>query len=328
MLADTKVIAEAWDAGGLYEVGHFPGRRWAVWNGRYRDDIRCFVRGDPGIVATVASRIAGSADIFQSGGGLPISGVNFVTCHDGFTLNDLVSYNEKHNLDNGEENRDGIDENMSWNCGVEGETTDPVVDELRERQIKNFAAILLLSRGAPMIMAGDEARRTQGGNNNAYCQDNETSWFDWSLVERHQDLVRFFRLMIVLRKSHPTLHGGRFFTGQATALGLPDISWHGCRLFEPGWTNPESRVLAFTLAESMPASVLHVMLNMDSQDLGFDLPQLGPGAEVWYRAVDTALPSPQDIAEPGAALPAFGTTYMVKSRSVVVLQAKLAGQGQ
>jgi isoamylase len=182
--ADTKIIAEVWDAAGAYQIGYFPGYRWAEWNGRYRDDIRRFVKGDPGLVGAVASRIAGSADIYLSSGHLPINSINFITCHDGFTLNDLVSYNDKHNEANGEGNRDGVNDNLSWNCGIEGPTDDPEVEGLRRRQIKNFVAILLLSQGVPMICAGDEVRRSQRGNNNAYCQDNEISWFDWSLTEK------------------------------------------------------------------------------------------------------------------------------------------------
>src|SRR5262249_11298420 len=197
---DAKIIAEAWDAAGLYQIGYSPGYRWAEWNGRYRDDIRRFVKGDPGMIGAVAARLAGSADIYQSSGHLPINSINFVTCHDGFTLNDLVSYNEKHNQANGEDNRDGINENLSWNCGCEGATDDPTIEALRERQVKNFATILMLSRGVPMFVAGDEVRRTQKGNNNAYCQDNEISWFDWNLTEKNGSLLRFWKLLIAARK--------------------------------------------------------------------------------------------------------------------------------
>ena len=178
-LLDAKIIAEAWDAAGLYQIGYFPGYRWAEWNGRFRDDVRRFLRGDPGLVGAVASRLGGSSDIYQTSGHLPINSINFVTCHDGFTLNDLVSYNDKHNEANGEGNRDGINENLSWNCGAEGESNDPAVEALRSRQVRNFAAILLLAQGVPMILAGDEVRRTQRGNNNAYCQNNEITWHDW-----------------------------------------------------------------------------------------------------------------------------------------------------
>jgi len=212
-LLDTKIIAEAWDAAGLYQIGYFPGYRWAEWNGRYRDDIRRFVKGDPGIVGAVAARLGGSADIYQTTGHLPINSINFITCHDGFTLNDLVTYNDKHNEANGEGNRDGVNDNLSWNCGVEGPTDDPAIEALRERQIKNFATILMLSRGVPMIVAGDEVRRTQKGNNNAYCQDNEISWFDWRLTEKNRSLLRFWKLLIAARHNFRTGRPGRYFEG-------------------------------------------------------------------------------------------------------------------
>ncbi len=325
-LADTKVIAEAWDAAGLYQVGYFPGYRWAEWNGRYRDTIRRFVRGDQGyidgktMVGRVADVIAGSASIFESSGELPINSVNFITAHDGFTLNDLVSYNYKHNEANGEGNRDGTDNNLSWNCGVEGETDDPDIEALRKRQIKNFAAILLLSQGVPMFVAGDEIRRTQKGNNNAYCQDNEISWFDWNLAKKNQEMFRFFKQMIALRKSHPLLQRGRFFTGQLNQRGLADISWHGCRLNSPGWYDPNSSVLGFTMGGFDGDADLHVMLNMDWQNLDFDIPSIE--GRKWFRAVDTALPSPEDIAEPGQEVEISGHTYHVNGRSAVVLLSK------
>ena len=246
-LADTKIIAEAWDAGGLYQVGYFPGFRWAEWNGRFRDDIRRFVKGDKGIVGKVAARIAGSADIYQADGELPINSINFITAHDGFTLNDLVSYNGKHNEANGEGNRDGTDDNLSWNYGVEGDTDDPEIEALRARQVRNFQTILMLSQGVPMMVMGDEARQTQFGNNNAYCQDNEITWFDWTRAGEHADLTRFTSELIAFRMEHPTLRRSRFFTGELNERGLADISWHGCRIFSPGWDDPESRVLAFTL---------------------------------------------------------------------------------
>ncbi len=316
-LAETKIIAEAWDAAGLYQVGIFPGARWAEWNGRYRDDIRRFVRGDPGLVGPVASRIGGSADIFQSQLELPINSVNFITAHDGFTLNDLVSYNDKHNDANGEGNRDGVNDNMSWNCGAEGETGDPAVEGLRRRQVKNFAAILLLSDGVPMIVMGDEVRRTQLGNNNAYCQDGELTWFDWTLVDRQADVLRFFREMIAFRTRHPAVHRLAFLTGQMTERGIADVAWHGCRLGEPGWSDPDSHVLAFTLAGTGDEPDLHVMLNMDPADLEFDV----PGDRTWRRAIDTALDSPLDIAGPGEQAPVPGPTATVRSHSVVALEA-------
>jgi glycogen operon protein len=319
-LADTKIIAEAWDAAGLYQIGHFPGYRWAEWNGRYRDDIRRFVRGDRGIVGAVAARLSGSADLYQCNGHLPINSINFITCHDGFTLNDLVSYNSKHNEANGEGNRDGIDDNLSWNCGAEGDTLNPDIDALRQRQMKNFLAILLLSRGVPMLLAGDEVRHSQYGNNNAYCQDNASSWVNWHLVEKHQEMFRFCQRMIAFRKAHACLHQGRFFSGALNARGLPDITWHGCQVYCPGWDNPNSGVLAFTLGGIAADPDIHVMLNMEATGLDFALPTVA--GQQWYRAVDTALPSPADIVEPGNEPLVAAPVYRVQSHSVAVLIAK------
>jgi glycogen operon protein len=326
-LADTKVIAEAWDAAGLYQVGYFPGYRWGEWNGRYRDAIRHFVKSDSGyiegqtIVGRVAAVIAGSADIFQSNRLLPTNSINFITAHDGFTLNDLVSYNQKHNEANGWNNQDGNDDNLSWNCGIEGETNDPEVEALRRRQIKNFTTILFLSQGVPMFVAGDEVRRTQRGNNNAYSQDNEISWFDWALVERNLDIFRFFSKMIEFRKSHPVLHRPRFFTGQVNARGLSDIAWHGCRLYSPGWFDPSSHVLSFTMGGFTDPNDIHVILNMDWQDLDFDIPPVQ--GRSWYKVIDTSQQSPNDIAE-NLLDPLNGTvitgpsTYRASARSIVV----------
>src|SRR5437762_6199295 len=200
VLADTKLIAEPWDAVGLYQVGRFPyGRRWSEWNGRYRDDVRRFWRGDPGFAGELATRLCGSSDLYESSGRRPRHSVNFVTCHDGFTLNDLVSYNQKHNDANGEDNRDGANHNCSWNCGVEGPSDDPAIEKLRNRQVKNFLTVTMMSLGVPMILMGDEVRHTQGGNNNAYCQDNEISWFDWTKVATHADVLRFLKLLIEQR---------------------------------------------------------------------------------------------------------------------------------
>jgi isoamylase len=319
-LMDTKIIAEAWDAAGLYQIGYYPGNRWAEWNGRYRDDVRRFVKGEPGLVGAVAARIAGSADIYQASGHLPINSINFITCHDGFTLNDLVSYNGKHNEANGEGNADGINDNLSWNCGWEGKTDDPWVEVLRQRQIKNFAAILLLSQGVPMFVAGDEVRRTQQGNNNAYCQDNAISWFDWDLVRTHQQLFRFWKQMIGFRKRHPALHRQRFFTGERNERGLPDISWHGCKLDCPGWNDGNARALAFTLAGIGEEPDLHVMLNMYWEGLDFEIPALT--GRHWYLAVDTAESSPFDIAEPGKEKMIVANDFYVQGRSVVVLLSK------
>jgi isoamylase len=316
-LADTKLIAEAWDAGGLYQIGHFPGDRWAEWNGRYRDDVRRFVRSDPGVVGAIASRLGGSADIYQERGGSPLNTINFVTCHDGFTLNDLVSFDQKHNEANGEGNRDGIDNNLSWNCGAEGHSDDPNIDSLRSRQVRNFMAILLLSRGVPMLVAGDEIRRSQKGNNNPYCQDNEISWFDWSLASKNAELLRFSSGIIRFRKAHSALRRGQFFDGSLNERGLKDVSWHGTQLNHPGWDDSEARALAMTMAGFGGDSDLHVMFNMFWESLDFELPMV-PGRR-WRLAVDTAQPSPHDIADPGTEPELLGTSYKVQGRSVVVL---------
>ena len=320
-LADVKIIAEAWDAAGLNQVGHFPGFRWAEWNGPYRDTIRRFVRGDRGLVGVVASRISGSADLYEGSGHLAVNSINFISCHDGFTLNDIVSYDHKHNDANGEGNRDGIDDNCSWNCGVEGASEDPLVEGLRRRQLKNFAAILLLSQGVPMIASGDEVRRTQGGNNNAYCQDNELSWFDWSRVDANADLLRFFRKMIELRRRSGPLHRVRFFRGEVNDRGLRDVSWHGCKLNQPGFSDPASGVLALTIGELRgDGPDLHVILNMEDRDLEFEVPPIK--GRTWYRLVDTSRPSPDDFCEPGTEVEVPGATFQATARSVIVLISK------
>ena len=317
-LADAKVIAEAWDAAGLYQIGHFPGYRWGEWNGRYRDDIRRFVKGDAGIIGAVAARLAGSADLYQWRGHLPVNSVNFLVAHDGFTLNDLVSYNDKHNWANGEHNNDGINENLSWNCGVEGDTDDPGIEALRERQLRNFAALLLLSQGVPMMVMGDEVRRTQKGNNNAYCQDNEISWFDWTLVDKNRDLLRFWKELIAFRLRHPTVHRSRYFTGAVNERGLADLTWHGCALGTPNWDDPNARVLACTLGGMLGDEAdIHLMMNMYWESLNFAIP-IVPGRR-WYRAIDTSRASPDDIATPGREVEITTGAYQVGGRGVVVL---------
>ena len=316
-LLDTKIIAEAWDAAGLYQIGYFPGYRWAEWNGRYRDDIRHFVKG---MIGAVAARLAGSADIYQASGHLPINSINFVTCHDGFTLNDLVTYNDKHNDANGEDNRDGINENLSWNCGCEGPSDDPAIEALRERQIKNFAVILMMSRGVPMFVAGDEVRRTQKGNNNAYCQDNEISWFDWRLTEKNRSLLRFWKLLIPARRDFHSLRAGRqgrFFAREMNERGLPDIAWHGTELNKAGWDDPDARCLAFTLGGFEGGPDLHGVLNMYWDALDFEVP-IVPRRR-WYRFVDTARPSPEDIVEAAYRVPIEEDRVRVEGRSVLVL---------
>lgn len=320
VLGNTKLIAEAWDAGGLYQVGDFPGYRWAEWNGRYRDVIRRFVRGDAGLIGEVATRISGSSDLYAAAGRLPINSINFVTCHDGFTLRDLVSYNEKHNEANGEENRDGAVDNASWNCGVEGETSDPGIVKLRRQQAKNFAALLLLSQGVPMIRSGDEIFATQRGNNNAYCQDNELSWFNWEQVEENRDMLRFFTEMIALRRRHPSLMRRTFLTGEKGSGRFPDITWHGSRLGAPRWHDREARVLAFTLAGSVENEPdLHVMMNMSGAAVDFEIPTL-PNLQ-WHRVLDTSQPSPFDIFAAGERPPAAGSTCTVAAHSIIVLES-------
>ena len=321
-LVHTRLIAEAWDAGGLYQVGGFPGFRWAEWNGRYRDLVRQFVKGDQGLVPELATRLTGSSDLYQSSGRLPTNSVNFITCHDGFTLYDMVSYNEKHNLANGEDNRDGDNHNESWNCGVEGETNDPEIRALRQKQVKNFMAILMLSQGVPMILAGDEVLKSQQGNNNCYCQDNELSWFDWSLLEKNQEMFRFTRDMIRLRRRHPCLMQRRFLTGSSSVVsGMEDVAWHGVGLYEPQWDNPSSRVLACTLSRVEPDEEdLHIIMNMSVDNLSMQLPKLENRS--WHLAVDTARAMPEDVIEPKKQKPLSRKTVQVNSRSVVVYESR------
>jgi glycogen operon protein len=320
VLARKRIIAEAWDAAGLYQVGSFPGYRWNEWNGSYRDVIRRFVRGDRGIVSQVATRIGGSSDYYEQHGRHPFNSINFVTCHDGFTLWDLVSYNRKHNENNGENNRDGHNDNLSWNGGIEGETLDPQVLALRRRQVRNFMAILMLSQGVPMIQAGDEVLRTQGGNNNAWCQDNEISWFDWNLTETNSEMLRFTREMIALRRRHPNLMRRQFLTGETVELtGIPDVSWYGADLSPPDWQDPVDQVIAFTLsAVSEDEPHLHVILNMS--DLVQDTPLPDSKGVNWQLAVDTSKPSPQDIVPLKKQELWSKPNYAVQGRSVVVME--------
>ena len=321
-LADTKVIAEAWDAAGAYEVGRYPGYRWAEWNGMFRDTIRRFVKGEPGLIGEVAVRVGGSADLYEGRRHRPTNSVNFVDCHDGFTLADLVSYDQKHNWANGEGNRDGNDDNMSWNCGAEGPTGDSAVIALRGRQVRNLATLLMISRGVPMFVAGDEVGRTQQGNNNAYCQDNEIGWYDWNLAAENDGLLRFWQRLIAFRGAHPALRRPQFYTGAPDERGVPDVAWHGTRLGAPDWADPQARALACTIGGRAGAPDLHVMMNMFWEPLGFDLPDL-PGRR-WARAVDTALPSPADIADPGTEQAIGASTYLVTDRSMVVLVSQPA----
>ena len=322
-LADTHLIAEAWDAAGAYQLGNFPGFRWAEWNGDYRDVIRRFVRGEPGLIGPVASRLAGSGDLFADGGGLPINSVNFVTCHDGFTLLDLVSYEHKHNEINGENNRDGTDANYSWNCGFEGPTDNPDIVALRARQTRNFMTILMLSQGVPMLLAGDEMLRSQQGNNNAWCQNNTVSWIDWSLTEKNADMVHFVRELIALRKRHASLRRDRFLTGApAPDTGLPDISWHGPELDAPDWNNPHARALAFTLAPAEQGEgMLLAIFNMAGEAIRHRLPDIDN--EAWHIAVNTAAAAPSDITAPSMQRPVLTDGALeVGARCVMVLESR------
>lgn len=320
ILSQVPVIAEAWDAAGLYHVGAFPGMAWSEWNGRYRDVMRRFVRGDPGIISEVAARIAGSADLYNER--RPANSINFITCHDGFTLYDLVSYQDKHNEANGEDNRDGSNDNMSWNCGVEGETSDAAVLALRRRQVKNLLAVLMLSRGVPMLLFGDEVLRTQHGNNNTWCQNNAISWFDWRLTDHNADMLRFTRELISLRRRHTCLTCNRFFTGrQISGRGIPDIVWHGVQLDEPLWHDGQARVLACTIAGlSNDEEDLHVIFNMSDQILNAPLPTIN--GRQWHHTLDTAQNTPADIIEQKRQVPLAKPVYRVSPRSVVVLEAR------
>lgn len=324
VLARVPLIAEAWDAAGLYHVGAFPGMAWAEWNGRYRDVVRRFVRGDPGIIGALCTCMAGSADLYQDDGRLPTSSINFVTCHDGFTLMDLVSYNGKHNEANGEDNRDGSSDNLSWNCGVEGESDDPAVIALRLRQARNHMAILLLSQGVPMILAGDELLRSQRGNNNAFCQDNAISWVDWRHSDDALNMLRFVRELIALRKRHTSLRRRRFLTGlPADGQSHPDVAWHGERLCEPAWHDPNARFVAFTLAGHAPGDpMLHIILNMNEDVRAAALPLLDKHA--WRRIVDTAAQPPQDIVPSAETATLERRLCLVKARSVVVLESAMS----
>jgi isoamylase len=317
VLANIKLIAEAWDAAGLYQVGSFPNwRRWAEWNARFRDDIRRFWKGAPDMVSALATRFCGSEDLYRGSGRAPYHSVNFVTSHDGFTLADLVSYNVKHNDANGEGNRDGLNENDSWNCGEEGPAPDPEIQALRQRQVKNLAASLLLSQGVPMILAGDEFGRTQRGNNNAYCQDNEISWVDWSGAEENKGLVRFFRNLIGFRKRH-LLFKQREFFGQGSRH-VPKLVWHGVKLLQPDWSW-HSQSIALELQFEGHDSDLFFVFSAFEGDLSFDLPSASPGKR-WRRFLDTSLDFPLDIADEGqeVILP-DQESYRVRGRSLVGL---------
>lgn len=316
VLAGTKLIAEAWDAAGLYQVGSFIGDSWMEWNGRFRDDFRSFFRSECNTVSRIADRLLGSPDIYAHKQREAEQSVNFITCHDGFTLNDLVSYNDKHNESNNDHNKDGATDNRSWNCGVEGPTDDPAIEKLRNRQIKNFLTVTLLSVGMPMILMGDEVRRTQLGNNNNYCHDDETNWFDWSLLEKHADIYRFLKFLIARRVL-------RNDEAQRSRKNLDQLirqaskAWHGVKPLLPDWSD-WSHSLALGVELKKEHLAIHFILNGYWEPLQFELPHAREGTS-WRRWIDTALESPQDIVDWQQAPPISQNTYPVETRSVVVL---------
>ena len=324
ILRDTKIIAEAWDVAGAYQVGDFPGR-WAEWNGKFRDDVRRFWRGDENSVGYFATRLMGSADMYQPNQKSPLHSINFVTCHDGFTLNDLVSYNEKHNIENGENNSDGENNNMSYNYGQEGTSSDEKIERIRNRQVKNFIATLFLSQGVPMFLAGDEFRRTQKGNNNAYCQDNEISWIDWSFLEKHKDIFRFTKEIIRFRKNHPILRSDSFFKGTAhNGISEPDVIWHGEIINEPDW-GVNSHSIACLLNGKYAScrndskdNDIYMAFNASREDRTFFIPDSPSGGQ-WLLSMDTSKKYPDDIYEKDKEIIISEKCYLVKSLSIVVL---------
>ena len=319
-LAGTKMIAEAWDAAGLYQVGSFVGDSWREWNGRFRDDVRSFFRGEEGSLRRFADRVLGSHEIYSHKEREAEQSVNFVTCHDGFTLNDLVSYNEKHNEANGENNRDGGNDNQSWNCGVEGPTDDPAIEELRNRQVKNFLTVTMLSLGIPMFLMGDEVRRTQLGNNNAYCQDAEPNWFDWSLLEKHADVHRFVKLLIARRLLRDeSAERQRMTLNELLATSAK--GWHGIKLDQPDWSE-QSHSVAMRGEIAGQKMFFYFIFNAYWEPLTFELPetQNGTGGS-WRRWIDTSLLTPQDIAPWRESPFVTEPIYEAGPRSVVVLWA-------
>ncbi|HZC23752.1 MAG TPA: glycogen debranching protein GlgX [Candidatus Binatia bacterium] len=311
ILRDVKIIAEAWDAGGAYQVGEFSTNRWTEWNGRFRDDVRRFWMGEAGWSGSFASRICGSSDLYQRSGKAPARSLNFITCHDGFTLNDLVSYKQKHNDENGEDSRDGTDANYSDNCGVEGPSRDPAVESMRNRLIKNFLLTLFISRGVLMLLGGDEFRRTQCGNNNAYCQDNGVSWFDWSLLEKHKEIHRFTRGMIAFRRAHPVLRKEVFYTDT-------DIKWFAPHGGTPQWTDERQKSFA-CLMPGQAEPDLFLIFNPDTRSVDFALPPL-PVTKIWRLAVDTSRSAPDDILEAGTEPSMQGqASFRVEPRSSAIL---------
>ncbi|MBP9925436.1 MAG: glycogen debranching protein GlgX [Cyclobacteriaceae bacterium] len=325
MLAGTKLIAEAWDAAGLYQVGTFIGDSWKEWNGKFRDDVRQFMRGDSDTVGRFVTRMMGSPDIYGAQNREPEQSINFITCHDGFTLNDLVSYNTKHNEANGEDNRDGSNDNYSYNYGIEGPTDDPAIEKVRQQQIKNLFAATLFSIGAPMILMGDEVRRTQLGNNNAYCHDNELTWFDWNLVKKNKELYRFVKMLIYSRLKRDSSQE-EFSMSLREILDKGFITWHGIKLNEPDWS-AHSHSIAFTIQSLSGQIDMHFMINAFTESLDFELPVHFNGKKCqWHRWIDTFLPSPDDIVAWSKAPLTKPITYSVNAHAVVVLISSVNGK--
>ncbi|MBW4427851.1 MAG: glycogen debranching protein GlgX [Nostoc desertorum CM1-VF14] len=329
ILANCKLIAEAWDAGGLYQVGSFPAfGRWLEWNGKYRDTIRKFLKGEPGLAGDMAQRLQGSPDLYAWADRGPTASINFITCHDGFTLMDLVSYNEKHNEANGENNNDGTNDNESWNCGWEGQTDNPDINTLRRRQIKNAVAMLMVSQGVPMILMGDEVGRTQYGNNNTYCHDNELNWLDWRLLESHADLFKFFKDCIAFRNAHPVLRNKYHFRNvDYVGSGYSDITWHGTQAWNADWSN-ESRIVAFMLCGqhakegTVTDNYIYVAMNMHWESHWFEIPRL-PQEMQWHVCVNTGATPPEESWAPETE-PLLQNQHglFIGDRSVVILVGK------
>ena len=326
LLSRVKLVAEPWDI-GTYQVGNFP-IDWSEWNGKFRDTVRKFGKGDAGQVKDMGWRLTGSADLYGDDGRSAYNSINFVTCHDGFTLNDLVSYNYKHNEANQENNNDGSNDNNSWNCGVEGKTDDPAALKLRKQLVKNYICHLIFSSGMPMILGGDECMRTQAGNNNAYCQDNELSWFDWRLIDEHADVIEFVRKAIALEKRFSVLRRRKFLLGEdLDADSVPDLTWYGFNLDTPAWDDPELRTMCYKLEEQESASAasgydIFFILNGDWKEQRVALPLLADGKR-WYRVIDTSLPTGEDFSAEGAEVLIDPSAYYIANpRSTVALLGK------
>jgi isoamylase len=312
LLSSTKLIAEAWDAGGLYQVGSFPSWGvWAEWNGKFRDNVRSFIKGSDNLVGFFATRLCGSPDLYASSRS-PGHSINFITAHDGFTLRDLVSYNEKHNLENGEDNRDGSNDNDSWNCGIEGESNDKEILTLRKRQMKNFMVTLMVSQGAPMITMGDEVGFTKNGNNNTWCHDDELNWLNWDKKDYYSDMLSFTSQMIRFRKNHHTLRQGHYLSGN-------EITWHGHKPFQPDW-QPSSRFIAYQLHDLIKNNDIFIAFNANYNEASITLPEPPPN-KFWYKIVDTALESPDDFTDPKIAKPMSSDNYVMKPHSSLILKA-------